>query len=261
MLKKNIYEIFEHSTEKNLFGKVFDIFLISLIILNVIAVILGTERFINENFKQLLDYFEILSVLIFTIEYFLRIWTCTYNERYRGIIKGRIKYALSPLSIIDLLAILPFYLPLILPFDLRFIRALRLFRLCRLFKLGRYTIALKLITQVVKNKKEELIVAIFIVAMMLVMAASFMYYAENQVQPEKFSGILEAMWWGIATLTTVGYGDVYPITVIGKIFGGIIALLGIGLFALPAGIISSGLLEIMQKEKKCICPKCGTEIK
>jgi len=150
---------------------------------------------------------------------------------------------------IDLFAILPFYLPMIIPLDLRFIRAVRLFRLFRLFKLGRYSKALLLLKKVLKEKKEELILIIFVVILLLIIFSSLMYFIEKEAQPEAFSSIPEAMWWGIITLTTVGYGDVYPITPLGKIIGALIAFLGIGIFALPAGILASGLVEIVRRKE------------
>lgn len=156
---------------------------------------------------------------------------------------------LTPLAMIDLFAILPFYLPMIIPLDLRFIRAVRLFRLFRLFKIGRYSKALSLLKKVLKDKKEELILIIFVVFLLLIIFSSLMYFIEKEAQPEAFSSIPEAMWWGIITLTTVGYGDVYPITPLGKILGALIAFLGIGMFALPAGILGSGLVEVVRKKE------------
>jgi voltage-gated potassium channel len=160
------------------------------------------------------------------------------------------------------MAILPFYLPMIITLDLRFIRAVRLFRLVRIFKMGRYSESLRLLENVFKEKKEALLITIFMVFILLVIASSLMYFVENEAQPEVFSSILKAMWWGVATLTTVGYGDIYPVTLIGKILGGAIAILGIGMFALPAGILGSGFVEQIQRtrSKSRVCPHCGKDI-
>ena len=204
---------------------------------------------------------SIISVIIFTIEYFLRIWTaklCFPKAKY-----PEIKYVLSLMALIDLLAILPFYLPFIITCDLRFLRMLRLFRLLRIFKINRYNNAMTTIEKVIKNEKEKLISTIFIALVLLLFAASIMYYIENEAQPEKFPNIIAAVWWAIATLTTVGYGDVYPVTVLGKILSGFVVILGIGLIALPTGIISSGFInEVNRKKSKRIrvCPHCGKEI-
>lgn len=202
---------------------------------------------------------------VFTIEYILRLWTCTADDRFRSPIKGRIRFAATPLALVDLMAILPFYLEIIMlirALDLRFIRALRLFRLFRLFKMGRYSEALKTLGNVLKQKKEELFITVFAILILLITASSLMYFVEKDAQPEAFSSILAAMWWGVSTLTTVGYGDIYPITAIGKFLGALIALLGIGMFALPAGILASGFAEEMQKKrgKRRICPHCGKDI-
>ena len=165
-------------------------------------------------------------------------------------------------KIFDLIAILPFYLPMIMLIDLRFVRVLRLFRLLRVFKLGRYSESLRTLANVLKRKKEELFITIFVVMILLIIASSLMYFIENEAQPEIFSSIPSAMWWGVATLTTVGYGDAYPVTPVGKLLGAVIALLGIGMFALPTGILGSGFVEEMQRkrEKRKICPNCGKEI-
>lgn len=261
-IKNRIYEILEVASPNDIPSKIFDIFIITLILLNVIAVMLETVDSLNSKYAYYFWNFEVLSVIIFTIEYFLRILTCTANEEYKKPISGRIRFALTPLAIIDLLAILPFYLPMLIKLDLRFLRALRLFRMFRLFKMGRYSKALKTLGKVLKDKKEELLITLFSVFILLIFASSLMYFFEHEAQPENFSSIPSAMWWGVATLTTVGYGDVYPITPIGKLLGAIIALLGIGLFALPAGILASGFAEEVQnlKKDKIICPQCGKEI-
>jgi voltage-gated potassium channel len=199
--------------------------------------------------------------MIFTVEYILRLWTCTINIRFKKPVIGRLGFAATPMSIIDLMAILPFYMPMLI-FDLRFVRVLRLFRLFRLFKLGRYSESLKKFGNVLKSKREELGITVFIVTMLLIFASSVMYHFENEAQPVAFSSIPKAMWWSVATLTTVGYGDVYPVTNIGKLFGSIIAILGVGMVALPAGILASGFAEeIKNKEKgQIICPHCGKNI-
>jgi voltage-gated potassium channel len=237
-------------------------FIVALITLNVLSVILETVKSLSTQYEAFFHNFELFSVIIFTIEYLLRLWTANMEEGYKHPIIGRGKWALTPLAMVDLLAILPFYLPVFIPLDLRFIRALRLFRLFRLLKMGRYSESMKTFGNVIKNKKEELFVTLFGLTILLVIASSLMYYFENAAQPEAFSSIPAAMWWGVATLTTVGYGDVYPITPIGKFLGAIIAILGIGMFALPAGILGSGFVEEMQKKrtKHRVCPHCGEDI-
>ena len=261
-VKKRIFEILEIASAGDLLSRTLDIFIMTLIFLNVVAVILETVKSLSSQYTLFFERFEVFSVSIFTIEYILRLWTCTTDNSFKGPIKGRIRFVVTPLALVDLIAILPFYLPMIISLDLRFIRAVRLLRLFRLFKIGRYSESLKTLGGVLKGKKEELLITVFVVLILLVIASSLLYFVENGAQPESFSSIPAAMWWGVATLTTVGYGDVYPITPIGRFFGAIIAILGIGVFALPAGVLASGFAEEIQRkrEERMICPHCGKDI-
>jgi voltage-gated potassium channel len=234
-LKLRTHQIVESAAGGDRASRAFDIFIVVLITLSVIAVIIGSVDGVSRRYGEALSLFELVSVIVFTAEYFLRIWSSTANAHYKGKIVGRVKYALSPILIIDLMAILPFYLPLLLPIDLRFLRSLRLIRLFRIFKLARYSKTIKTLGSVLKNKKEDLIITVFAIFLLLIIASSIMYFAEHEAQPEAFSSIPSAMWWGIITLTTVGYGDIYPITIVGKMSGAIIAIIGIGLFALQPG--------------------------
>lgn len=244
-IKSRIFEILEIASTGDLLSRTFDIFIMTLISLNVLAVILETVKSLSFHYRLLFHTFEVFSVSVFTIEYVLRLWTCTANNRFKSPVKGRVRFGMTPLALVDLMAILPFYLPMVIALDLRFIRAVRLFRLFRLFKMGRYSESLKTLGNVLKEKKEELLITVFVVFILLVVASSLMYFVENEAQPEVFSSIPAAMWWGVATLTTVGYGDICPITPIGKLLGATIAIMGIGMFALPAGILGSGFVEEM----------------
>jgi voltage-gated potassium channel len=241
-------------------SKFFDPFIVVLILLNVAVVVLETVDWINDSYAQLFRVFDLFSVAVFTVEYILRAWICTENPKFKAAFSGRLHYLITPMAIVDLMAILPFYLPFIFP-DLRFVRAIRLFRLFRILKLARYSDALKTFAEVLNLKKEELGVTFFATLILLVVSSSMVYEAENEVQPEAFANIPDAMWWGVVTLTTVGYGDIYPVTPIGKIIGSFVVISGIGLFALPAGILASGFNEVLQrrkekKRKKMICPHC-----
>lgn len=249
MTKSVFYNILENSEESGRTGKVFTYFIVTLISLNVASVIIETVEPLKLQYGRFFNIFETISVLIFTIEYLLRLWTCTTDKKYLHPIKGRIRFGLSFLTIVDLLAILPFYLPMIIGIDLRFVRAFRLLRFLRILKLGRYSESLKTLGNVFQNKKSELLISLFICLILLIISSSLMYFVEHEAQPEMFSSIPATMWWGVSTLTTVGYGDVYPITPIGKFFGAIIALIGIGMIALPAGIIASGFTEEIQRKK------------
>ena len=263
MIRKRVFEIIEKAKKGDRSSKVFDIFISCLIITNILAVILGTVKRIGPPLHRFFEIFELISIIFFTVEYVIRIWTCVESEKYKNVISGRIKYTFSFMALVDLVAILPFYLPFIKGIDLRFVRVLRLLRLFRLFKLGRYSKAMITIQEVFKSKKEELTMCLVLISILLIFSSSIKYYAETRVQPEAFSSIPATFWWAVATLTTVGYGDVYPITTLGKILGGVIALLGIGMFALPTGIFGAGFVERIQKDKKSEkikCPKCGSTI-
>lgn len=232
--------------------KVINKIIVSLILVNTLAVVLETVQSIYSSYKVFFVTFELFSIIVFSIEYGLRL--LTYKEKN----KRFFKFLLSPSMLVDLFAILPFYLPLILGFDLRVIRLLRLFRMMRFFKLGRYTKASVTIRKVFISKKEELILSLFITFFLIIIASCLMYFTENEAQPDKFSSIPETMWWSVATLTTVGYGDIYPITALGKLWAACIAILGIGMFALPAGILASGFSEeFKQIKQKPVCPRCG----
>ena len=262
-LKKRIYEILEKAQKGDTTSLIFDWFIMVLISLNVIAVALATVQSLSSQYLKLFKVFEIVSIIIFTVEYILRLWSCTANENYKHPVFGRLKYLITPFAIVDLLAILPFYLPRLIRVDLRFLRALRLIRLFRVLKMARYSDALSTLKNVIVKKREELIVTVFTVFIFLILLSSAVYLVENPVQPEVFPDIPTAMWWGVVTMTTVGYGDIYPITVLGRIFAAIVSILGVGLFALPAGFLASGFSEEIRKGKKkeIICPECGREIK
>lgn len=247
--------------------KIINVFIIILIILNVIAVMLETvPSFHDEPQEQLFfHYFDLVSVIIFTVEYLLRVWSCTHDKKYSHSIKGRIKYIFSPGALIDLLAILPFYLHVIIGLDLRMLRILRLMRFLRLFRLTAYMKSAQSIVNVFKSKKNELLLSLVLVLFLIIFSSSAIYFAEHN-HPEnklKFTSIPATVWWSVVTLTTTGYGDMYPLTTLGKTMAGIIMLTGVAFFALPAGIITVGFLEEFRKHKKhrhTKCPQCGHDI-
>ncbi|MCK5268931.1 MAG: ion transporter [Spirochaetes bacterium] len=256
-LKLTVFKIIEKGDKDNKPSIVFDYFLVSLILLNVIAIIIESHKGINQNFIDFLKIFEIISVIIFSLEYILRLWTSEYKIQSKTKFISLLKYIITPIAMIDLFAILPFYLPMVFVFDLRFIRVFRLIRIFRLFKIGRYSKSLDIIRKVFNKKKSDIAVTVYITFLLLLVASILMFYIEGPVQPKVFSNILDSFWWAIATLTTIGYGDIYPITALGKFISGIIALLGIGLVALPTGIISSGFISELNKKKKSFkCPHC-----
>ena len=261
-IKRQIFELIDPSHSNDDASRAFNIGMLVLIFLNVLCVILETEEGLYSVYKSFFHLFDTFSVAIFTIEYALRLWICTEDPKYKSPFSGRIRYIFSASMLIDLISILPFYVPMG-GMDLRFIRSIRLFRLFRLLKMGRYSQSLTKLGNVIKAKKEELGITLFAGVILLIISSSLMYFVERGVQPEAFSSIPSAMWWAAVTLTTVGYGDIYPMTVLGKFIGAFIAVLGIGLFALPTGILASGFAaEIQNKTTEVqICPHCGKDIK
>ena len=247
-LKRRTHEFLELSVPGDRLGFVFDRFMMILILVNVVAIILETVPAINAAHGRTFFWFEVFSITIFTVEYILRVWSCTANraEGYDRPILGRLKYILSPLAIIDLIAFLPFYLSTFFAIDLRL---LRIFRLLRLLKLTRYSPALLVIWSVMRNQSKALTAALFVMVTALIFSSSIIYLFEKEAQPEAFASIPHAMWWGIATLTTVGYGDLAPITLGGKIFGAFTMILGIGMFALPTGVIATGFANEIRKHE------------
>ena len=261
-MKRRIHEILEPDRGGNLASKAADLFIMALILLNGAAVILESMAEFS-RYQKTFDRFEIFSVAVFTVEYLLRLWSCVAAEENPNPVRTRLRYVFSPMGLIDLAAILPFYLYFLIPYDLRVLRLFRILRLLRMFKLIRYSRSLQVLDNVIKSKRDELFIALFFGSLLLLMASTFMYYLEKDAQPEIFASIPAAMWWGVVTLTTVGYGDLYPVTPLGKVLGAAIAVLGIGMFALPAGILASGFteeLDKLKKEKTETCPHCGKKL-
>lgn len=269
-LKKQVYELLNNDST-TIGSKIVQGSIILLIILNAISLIFESIPEIRMEYIDWFVSFNLFSIFFFTLEYLLRMWTITCNPRYSKAFSGRLRYGLTSLQLIDLLAILPFYLAFI-HFDLRILRLMRIFRLLRVFRITKYVSALAIVVNVLKRKSSELAIAAFLLVFLLFIASTAIYYAENSAQPEAFSSIPSSMWWSVITICTVGYGDIYPITLMGKIIGGILAVIGIGFFALPTGIISSGFSEVLderKEERKALelsqlhhstkCPCCGRE--
>lgn len=259
-IRRRVWEIVETARPGDMASRYFDVFLLVLVILNVLAVVLQSVREVELAFGRQFVIFELFSVAVFSLEYLLRVWACVEDQRFTGAIRGRLRFAVTPMSIIDLLAILPTILAAG-SLDLRVLRALRLVRLLRVAKAMRYVAALMLFRTVVRSKREELVLTTGLMLTLLLLASSLIYFAENTAQPDKFSSIPASMWWAVATLTTVGYGDVYPVTAAGKVAGACVAILGIGFFALPTAIIGAGFVDALKDLKAPrVCPHCARPI-
>ena len=207
--------------------------------------IFESHESVRKSFGDFFYFFELVSIVIFSLEYLYRI---SYSFAHNGL-KGVLNYIFSFFGLIDLISILPFYLNQFINLDGRFLRILRLFRLTRIFKFGRDSNSLKLFTKALVSVREQLLFTLFLSALTILFSASAIYYLENEAQPDKFSSITESVWWATISLATVGYGDVYPITVGGKIFATIISLVGIGVVAIPTGVISASFVEEIYKER------------
>lgn len=233
-LKTSIKTIIENQNTK--LGKWFDIFIQAVIIISIVSFSIETLPNINSNLGNILAIIEITTVAIFTIEYLMRIWVAD----------SKLRYIFSFYGLIDFIAIAPFYLSMTL--DARCLRAFRLLRLLRLLKLLRYNNASSRLYKAFVIVKEELVLFLIFTFILLYLSAAGIYYFEFEAQPSVFSSIFHSLWWSVSTLTTVGYGDAYPITVGGKIFTFVILIIGLGTIAVPAGLLSSALSKVRRDE-------------
>lgn len=273
--KSRVYEILESRVFEHPLGKAIAAVLSLLIFFNVIAAVLETDTAIFTAYGHLLDTFAIFSVMVFTVEYVLRVWCCTENPVYAHPVLGRLKYMRTPMAIIDLLVILPLLLS---PFLVAYRWVYAFIRFSRIFwilKIGHYSNSIKTLGRVISAKRGEMFIAFFVMLVLLILGSAFIYFAEHEAQPQKFSSVLASLWWGVETMATIGYGDMVPVTPAGKVIASIVALIGVGLFALPAGFLASGFIEEVNRRKEeqdreCqqqesstsrTCPHCGKELK
>jgi voltage-gated potassium channel len=229
-----------------------------LILVNIAALVLETVPSIGEQHREVFAVLEQVSICVFSIEYLARVASSTARGRFRGTRFGRLRYALTPFALVDLLSVAPAFIPLFGSADLRGLRAVRLMRVFRVLKLGRYSRAIHSLRAALASRREELTITAFGILILLTLAASILYLAERDAQPNVFGSIPLAAWWTVTTLTTVGYGDVVPVTLWGKLAAGVVAILGIGLFALPAGILGSAFVDQLKREQRC--PHCGKHL-
>ncbi len=248
-VKRRVYEALEVIDPNDKVGKEFDIFIIVLVIINITALVLATVKSLNAKYFLIFDILQAVTVIIFSLDYVARIWACTSDEKYAHPVWGRLRYMINPLLVIDFLALAPFYAMVFFAQNGSIVQTLSLFRVLWLLKITRYSPALRKIDDIIKAKKDLLIASFLLIGMLLLIASGLMFIVENQVQPDKFSSIPATMWWGGITLTTTGYGDVYPVTGLGKFLGGIISFLGVCVFALPGGILAAGFIEHVERKE------------
>ena len=246
-LRRFVYDNLHNDDYESTFSRCVNFFLILLIISNTVAVLLESINDVYLSYQLYFDAFELFSIFVFTVEYLLRFWAVAEINPFNSAWQNRWLWVRSGGAIIDLLSILPAYINFFVHIDLRFLRILRLFRL---LKLTRYFVSLQILLRVIEREKGSFQAVIFILLIMIVMAAAGVYVVENKAQPEVFSSIPASMWWAVVTLTTVGYGDVTPITPLGRFLVALITILGVGLAALPAGILANGLASELELRKQ-----------
>ena len=238
-LRRKLYRLIEASQPDDRAAELFDMAMVALIVANVAVVIMETVPGLTAQHYLAFHLFDRFSVAVFTIEYLARLWVCIEHPPVarHGALVGRLRFALGPYLLIDLMAIAPFYLSLVVPtMDLR---VLRIFRLLRMLKLARYSPALDSLFRVLVDERRALGAALVVMFGLLIICSTLVFHLEHDVQPEKFASIPDAMWWGLSTLTTVGYGDVVPVTPLGKVVGGAMMIFGLAMFAIPIGIVAS----------------------
>ena len=249
-IQKRLLEIIEPAGEGDTASRLFDVTILIIIVVNTLAVVLETVPALYAQYERVFHATETVILILFSIEYIARVWAAPASPAYRHPLWGRLRFVLTPIAMIDLVAVRPFYFPLFVPIEAGVLRTVRLLRLLRVLKGARYTQATNTIIAVVQLRKRELFIGFMIMLLMLLFSSTILYMIENQAQPEEFASIPHAAWWAVATLTTIGYGDVVPITPLGKVLGGIIALVGVGIFALPSAILASGFFQVLQERKE-----------
>lgn len=242
MTKKRIFTIIQIGQDEDFPSKLFDIVSIVMILTNLFIAVFETFDG-SEPYLPILNTIELITVVGFTIEYFLRLWTSDFLYPNVSSRSAALKYVLSFSGIVDLLSFFPYYLPVFFPTGVVAFRMFRVIRIFRLFRINAYYDALNVIGDVVKSKRDQLLSSIFIILVLMVGASLCMYSLEHTVQPEVFKNAFSGFWWAVSTLLTVGYGDIYPITVAGRAFGIAITFLGVGMVAIPTGILSAGFVE------------------
>ena len=248
--RKRISEIIEVGSSGDWLSRGYDIVSTLILLINLSATVLYTFDYMEDNFGAILLIAEAVTVGFFAVDYILRIWTAKYSRRAKLVKNAVLDYALSFTGIIDLFSFLPYYLPFFFPSGAAFFRMFRVIRIFRLFQINAYYDSLNVITQVIASKKQQLMSSVFIIFVLMFASSLCMYSLEHEAQPEVFKNAFSGIWWSVSTLLTVGYGDIYPVTTLGQIFGILISFLGVGMVAIPTGIISAGFVEQYSRIKR-----------
>jgi len=248
--RKRISEIIEVGSSGDWISRGYDIFSTLMLLVNLTAMVLFTFQTTVERFSHVLIICESVTVAFFAIDYFLRVWTARFVRPNLSETRAIWKYVFSFNGLVDLLCFLPHYLPFFIPIGSAFFRIFRVIRIFRLFQINAYYDSLNVIAQVIDSKKQQLVSSVFIIMVLMLASSLCMYSLEHEAQPEVFVNAFSGIWWSVSTLLTVGYGDIYPITTVGQIFGIIISFLGVGMVAIPTGIISAGFVEQYSRIKR-----------
>lgn len=248
--RKRLFEIVEVGYSLDFASRVYDIINVAAIVVNLLVSILLTFEDIRERFGSVLLVVEGITVAFFTIDYVFRILTAKFLHKNRAELKAILRYVFSFTGIVDLLSFLPYYLPIFFPTGTVAFRMIRIVRIFRLFRINASHDSFSVITAVIVDKGQQLIASVFIILILMLASSLCMYSLENEAQPDVFCNAFSGIWWATSTLLTVGYGDIYPITTLGKIFGIIISFLGVGMVAIPTGIISAGFVSQYSMLKK-----------
>lgn len=247
--KKRVFEIIQIGNQTDIPSLAFDVFIVFVIVLNIAITFCQTFAQL-QRYASWMQTAELVTIVIFTAEYILRLWTAQYLYPELGHGRAKLRFAVSFYGIVDLLTILPYFLPFIFPSGAVAFRMFRVVRILRLFRINAQYDAFHVITTVLKEKRNQLMYSIFLVLVLMMASSLCMYGLEHEAQPEQFSNAFSGIWWSVSTLLTVGYGDIYPITVGGQIMAIVIAFLGVGMVAIPTGIISAGFVEYYTSIKK-----------
>lgn len=240
--KEELYTVFEEPT-KHKYGKLVQSIIFINIFVSIFVMFLETEKSLS-NYVHIFSIINIINITLFTVEYILRIYSIT--DKYKT---TRLKYAMKPFMIIDLIVILPFYLSFF-NIDLGFLRAVRIIRIFKLFRLAKFTEFDTIISEILREKKEEFIFIVISLLTLLLTITPLVYYAEKTAQPEVFTSMATTLWWSVTTFTTVGYGDMYPITTLGRFLTTFVSFLGIAFYAIPGSIFTSSLLDKINQKKR-----------
>ena len=248
--RRRVYEIVNVGAAEDLISRAYDFLNTFIIVVNLAVSVAETFRTVREAYGGLLLAIEAVTAAFFAVDYALRVWTARFLYPGRTEPKALVRYIFSFTGLVDLLSFLPYYLPVFFPAGAVAFRMFRVVRIFRLFRLNKYYDALNVITEVVSSKRQQLLSSVFIILVLMVAASLCMYSLEHEAQPEVFANAFSGLWWAVSTLLTVGYGDIYPVTFLGRVFSIVITFLGVGMVAIPTGIISAGFVDQYSRIKR-----------